>query len=53
MRVTSSRAPPGRGIAHGLRAGDEGMAFLAYGTRRPDDICYYPRSNKIYSAASA
>jgi uncharacterized cupin superfamily protein len=42
-----SRAP-GSGIAHGLRAGDEGMAFLAYGTRRPGDICYYPRSNKIY-----
>ncbi|CAN5127924.1 hypothetical protein BH18ACT12_BH18ACT12_14190 [soil metagenome] len=24
------------------------MNFLAYGTRRPNDVCYYPRSNKIY-----
>ena len=40
--------PAGTGIAHGLRAGPSGMTFLAYGTRRPDDVCYYPRSNKIY-----
>ena len=40
--------PPGTGIAQGLRAGDEGITFLAYGTRKPGDICYYPRSNKIY-----
>ena len=25
-----------------------GLELLAYGTRRPDDVCYYPRSNKIY-----
>jgi len=24
------------------------MTFLAYGTRKPNDVCYYPRSNKIY-----
>ena len=24
------------------------MTFLAYGTRRPNDVCYYPRSNKIF-----
>ena len=35
------------GIAHGFRAGAPGMTVLAYGTRRPDDVCYYPRSNKI------
>ena len=40
--------PAGTGIAHGLRAGASGITFLAYGTRRPDDVCYYPRSNKIY-----
>jgi uncharacterized cupin superfamily protein len=40
--------PPGSGVAHGIRAGEAGMTFLAYGTRRPNDICYYPRSNKIY-----
>jgi uncharacterized cupin superfamily protein len=22
--------------------------MLAYGTRDPNDICYYPRSDKIY-----
>ena len=40
--------PAGTGLSHGLRAGDPAMTFLAYGTRRPDDVCYYPRSNKIY-----
>jgi uncharacterized cupin superfamily protein len=24
------------------------MTFLAYGTRRRNEVCYYPRSNKIY-----
>ena len=40
--------PAGTGIGHGLRAGEQGMTYLAYGTRRPDDVCYYHRSNKIY-----
>jgi uncharacterized cupin superfamily protein len=40
--------PPGTGISHSFTAGDEGMTFLLYGTREPNDICYYPRSNKIY-----
>jgi uncharacterized cupin superfamily protein len=40
--------PPSTGISHCFRAGAEGMTFLAYGTRRPNDVCYYPRSNKIY-----
>jgi len=40
--------PPGTGIGHYLVAGDEGMTYLAYGTRRPDDVCYYPRANQIY-----
>ncbi|MGH3071034.1 MAG: cupin domain-containing protein [Gaiellaceae bacterium] len=39
--------PASSGIAHGLRAGAKGMSFLAYGTRNPNDVCYYPRSNKI------
>jgi uncharacterized cupin superfamily protein len=39
--------PPGSGVAHGLRAGPPGMTLLAYGTRNPSDLCYYPRSNKI------
>jgi uncharacterized cupin superfamily protein len=40
--------PPSTGLSHYFRAGPEGMSFLAYGTRRPNDVCYYPRSNKIY-----
>ena len=39
--------PPGSGIAHYFRAGDGGMTFLIYGPTRPNDICYYPRSNTI------
>jgi uncharacterized cupin superfamily protein len=40
--------PAGSGVAHAFRAGDEGLAFLAYGTREPNDIAYYPRSNKLF-----
>ena len=39
--------PPGTGVAHAFRAGDSGLTFLAYGTREPGDLCYYPRSNKV------
>jgi uncharacterized cupin superfamily protein len=39
--------PPATGVAHVFRAGDGGLVFLAYGTREPGDLCYYPRSNKI------
>jgi uncharacterized cupin superfamily protein len=38
---------PATGVAHGFRAGDETFTFLAYGTRKANDIAYYPRSNKI------
>ena len=40
--------PASTGISHTFRAGETGMTFLAYGTREPNDVCYYPRSNKIY-----
>ena len=40
--------PPGTGIAHAFRAGAVGMRLLAFGTREPNDICYYPRSNKVF-----
>ena len=40
--------PPGTRVAHAFAAGDRGLTFLAYGTREPNDIAYYPRSNKIY-----
>jgi uncharacterized cupin superfamily protein len=39
--------PAGTGVAHTFRAGERGLTLLAYGTRHPGDICYYPRSNKI------
>jgi uncharacterized cupin superfamily protein len=39
--------PPGTGIAHAFQAGPDGLTFLAYGTREPDDMCFYPRSGKI------
>ncbi len=39
--------PAGTGVAHQFRAGQAGLTFLAYGTREPGDMCYYPRSNKI------
>jgi len=40
--------PPSTAISHFFRAGQAGMTFLVYGTRRPNDVCYYPRSNKIF-----
>jgi uncharacterized cupin superfamily protein len=39
--------PPGLGVAHTFRAGDVGLSYLAYGTREPNDITFYPRSGKI------
>lgn len=40
--------PAGTKVAHTLRAGDDGMTLLIYGTRDPNDIAYYPRSGKVY-----
>ena len=49
IRAAASIArPPGTRVAHMLRAGADGLTYLAYGTRDPNDICYYPRSNKVY-----
>jgi uncharacterized cupin superfamily protein len=39
--------PPGTRISHFLRGGDEGAVMLVYGTKDPNDIAYYPHSNKI------
>lgn len=39
--------PAGTGRAHAFRAGDGGLSVLAYGTRDPRDVTYYPRSGKI------
>ena len=40
--------PPSTGVAHAFRGGDEGMTLLMYGTREPGEVCYYPRSGKVY-----
>ena len=38
--------PAGTGVSHVFTAGEQGLTFLAYGTRERGDICYYPRSGK-------
>lgn len=40
--------PSGSGVAHSFRAGEGGMSLLMYGTRDPSDICFYPRSGKVF-----
>ena len=39
--------PPATGVSHSFRAGESALTYLAYGTREPNDIAYYPRSNKV------
>ena len=39
--------PAGSGVAHAFRAGPDGLQVLAYGTRDPRDITFYPRSAKV------
>jgi uncharacterized cupin superfamily protein len=39
--------PPATRVSHWFRAGADGLTMLIYGTRRPNDMCWYPRSNKI------
>ena len=40
--------PPATRIGHRFRAGPDGLTMLTYGTRRPNDICWYPRSNTVF-----
>jgi uncharacterized cupin superfamily protein len=40
--------PPGTGVAHAFRAGAGGLTLLLYGTRDPRDVCFYPRSGKVF-----
>ena len=46
-RGSTVARPPGTGVAHTFRAGGGGLSLLAYGTRDPRDITYYPRSGKV------
>ncbi len=39
--------PAATRVAHGFRAGEPGLTYLAYGTREPNDIAYYPGSQRI------
>lgn len=48
VRLGSAVArPAGTGRAHTFRAGPGGLSVLAYGTRDPRDVTYYPRSGKV------
>jgi len=40
--------PAGTRVSHSFRAGPDGVTMLIYGTREPNDICWYPRSQKIF-----
>lgn len=40
--------PAGSGMCHSFTAGDGGLVFLAYGTREPTDVIYYPRRQAMY-----
>jgi uncharacterized cupin superfamily protein len=46
-RGTVVARPPGTAVAHSFRAGESGLTLLAWGTRDPNDICWYPRSKKL------
>ena len=39
--------PAGTRVAHSFTAGGDGLAYLAYGTREPNDVVYYPRTDEI------
>lgn len=39
--------PAGTGVAHALRPGERGLTYLAYGTREPNDMCFYPQSGRV------
>ena len=41
--------PPATGVPHSWVAGPAGLTLLAYGQRRKEDACFYPRSGKIGS----
>jgi uncharacterized cupin superfamily protein len=39
--------PAGTGVAHAIRPGAQGITYLAYGTREPSDMCFYPQSGRV------
>lgn len=40
--------PAGTGVAHAFEADAAGLELLAYSTRDPNDIVWYPRSSKVF-----
>ena len=39
--------PAGTGVPHAIRPGPQGITYLAYGTREPSDMCFYPESGRV------
>ncbi len=39
--------PAATGVAHALRAGEQGLTYLAYGTCEPGDLCFYPETGRV------
>ena len=39
--------PAGTRVVHSFLAGEDGLVYLAYGTREPNDVVYYPRTDEI------
>jgi uncharacterized cupin superfamily protein len=39
--------PAGTGVAHTFHAGAEGLTYLAFGTREPNDMCFYPETGRV------
>ncbi len=39
--------PAGSGVSHALRPGEQGLTYLAYGTRDTGDMCFYPQSGRV------
>ena len=40
--------PAGTRVSHSFRAGRDGVTMLLYGTRDKNDVCWYPRSKKMF-----
>ncbi len=39
--------PAGTGVAHAFVPGAGGLTYLAYGTREPNDMCFYPQLGRV------
>ncbi len=39
--------PPSTAVSHSIRAGQDGLTYLAFGTRVPGDSVYYPQSGAV------